>query len=167
MSDTPTTTDTAAPATPPTPAEAGSKLAELTASKEWTAKLLSGDGQARREFDAIMAAKQQGDRTDAALAGTLEPSPFEITGQGKLATRDLISGIEHIRDVTGAHDEVIRQFLNDRPIPLETRREVENLQRKLHGDQEWVTRYLSGNYEARQQQTLITMALMHPVQEKN
>ena len=169
MTDTTTnTTDTTTPATAApqmTAAEATTKLADLTANHEWSTKLLAGDGPTVREFRELSAAKVQTDRTDAALAGTLNPGTWDIAVDGKLSARNLMTGIDDLRNLN-IEDRQIERLLKSEPISASDRAWVEGYEREMLGNKEFTARYLSGDLAARREITLIKLHKLRPVAEK-
>jgi len=168
MTDTTIDTGTTAPATAApqmTAAEATTKLADLTANHEWSTKLLAGDGPTVKEFHALSAAKTQTDRTDAALAGTLQTGAWDISVDGKLSARNLMDGIQHLRDLN-IEDKQIERLLKDEPISAADRSWVEGYEREMLGNKEFTTRYLSGDLAARREITLIKLHKLRPVADK-
>jgi hypothetical protein len=115
-----------------------------------------------KQFHELSAAKHQVDRIDAAIAGTLQPDPFEISGQGKLATRDLLAGIQELRDLN-VEDKQIERLLKDEPISAADRAWVESYERELLGSQDFVKRFLSGDLAARRELTVAKLHKLRPV----
>src|ERR1051326_6338307 len=98
-----------------TPIQARDRLASLTADKDWSGKLLAGDGATRLELDALIERKLAADPTDAVMSGTAQPQPFETLMPGEISTANLVSGVQSLREI-GIEDIVIKAFLNKTPI---------------------------------------------------
>jgi len=90
------------------------------------------------------------------------PPEFEIVADGQLSTRNLIAGVEHLREL-GVEDKQIERLLKDEPIGPENRRLTEQYQKQLLGDVDFVKKWLSGDYAAKKEMATIKLHLLRPI----
>jgi hypothetical protein len=100
-----------APLVPSTPHEAEVRLAELSASVEWTRKLMAGDMETRREFDRLTRLK-----ADVTATDPLVEQLGETTLAPALGRREQLSAASYLRG-EGASDSEIQFILSDQKYP--------------------------------------------------
>jgi len=147
------------------PSQAGERLAELSADKQWASKLLSNDGPTRREFEALSERKLAADRIEAVMDGTAQPQPFETTRGGEISTHNIALGVESLRAI-GIEDAPIRAFLQGVPVPKQDREAVDRLLTQLKADAGWVDRLMKGGVAERQVLTKLMMGQLRPVSKE-
>lgn len=149
------------PAPPTTPAEATTRLDQLTGDAGWRDKFLAGNGSHVAEFHSLTAMIAGGDNFDKAIAGVpldgpLQPSQH-LTNMGVASTLKEI-GIrpEIIKDVIAGTHKV-------------TRAEYEATERwkaDRMRDKEWVQRYMTNDGDAREKMTLANIILSGGIREE-
>ena len=153
-------------ATPTTPAEAHARIAAVAKDKSYYDKLTAGDVDTRREWSLLQELASRGDQIEAAMSDAPIPE-IEITNSERpIPTRNLRSAVEWLRD-DGIRDEVTREFLSGRQISPEERAAVEQFQKtEMHGDAEWVKRFLNGGQKEKRQQTLASIVLASEIEKQ-
>jgi hypothetical protein len=141
---------------PGTPAEAASMLAALRADKDWSNRLLRGDGAATREFHQLSEMVAKGDTVDHIMANS--PGLSNLSVDGVPSPAATAREIPALRDV-GLSDAVIEELLRGHVATPEEVRAVQRLRAARHSDPAWVKAYLSGSAEHRREATLMAIVL--------
>lgn len=176
--------ETITPTAPPSQAEAASRLSTLAANPEWLGKLMTGDGETRREFAGLMAAKvgiaaekpDSGDRIDKILAAPANSDGFRtVPGVGyqaadqlavtDLASREEMSAITSFRQ-TGLSDGVIKEVLTGRPATQAEQDAVRRLYTDKTTDSEWCARLLKGSAVEKRELLLMHIVLNAPLKKE-
>jgi hypothetical protein len=160
MTDNPT--DTAAgtlgalpdkPFSPAAPApamsfqEAESRKAEMFGNQEWVDKYMSGDIEARAQYDAVIRS----------LAFGRQPPPSDPRSVDQLE--------EWARSQADVSEAVIEQIRTGPPItPLERRLAIQRREARF-ADPEFVQAYLDGNPAARKEVLLLSVILSSRVRD--
>lgn len=131
--------------------QAQARLAELKASQDWVAKVLSNDPSALREFRAITEMIGKSDRVDAALAG----KPIL---DGELTAHDLVGAIGGLREL-GLRDEVVAEALRGSINTADVVRQTRALYQDRMSDPEWTERLLAGGAAEKREHALMSIIL--------
>jgi hypothetical protein len=120
---------TAPPPTGPSPALAAAKLEALTSNREWSAKFMAGDSEARAAFNDLTTQIADGDKIADALAGQTPPAgPFvETLTDGELPAHALRTAVADLRTSYGQTDQAIAEGLGNKTFSVEDVREAERL----------------------------------------
>jgi hypothetical protein len=107
----------AAPLVPSNPNEARARLAQLTASAEWARRLMSGDIEARREFQSLSEMAAAGEAVDALSDTSPQPIIETTIGSEAVKRQDLISAAADLHSVWGPEgDGAIRELLDQNTV---------------------------------------------------
>lgn len=143
-----------------TPAEAATKLKELTGNADWSKSYLTGDGPKVAEFNRLSKIAAGADKIDLAMAGVLEPKMFQ--------DRSHVDNIETSKLLRegGVDDPAIhRQVLSGEPVSQAEFDAAKSERARLERDHDFQKRYLSGDGAAVRQMTLLNVILTRDVKE--
>jgi hypothetical protein len=140
-----------------TAAQAGERLAFLTAHKEWSGKLLAGDVATKNEWQQLTEKVASADATEGAIDGTPAPA-FEPNVDG-VSRADLAKATSWLRE-DGLTDGVIRDVVNGKEIFAEDRATAQRHWDRCRNSEECGRRLVAGDPEVRQNFAM-TMALLN------
>lgn len=148
---------------PATAMEARTTLDARIADKDFGARVLAGDADAKRELDVLHAKIHAGgdDVVEAALSGALGDMPSSDM-------RAMAGTAELFREL-GIRDEVTREFLSGKGVTAHEYELVENWKKIAMGDRKpggFVERYLAGDTEAMNKMTLANSVLVNGVKKE-
>jgi hypothetical protein len=130
--------------------DALAKITALKANKEWSAKYLSGDADARKEMvEAVRAAHGSPDTDNIEMAARL--AALQRHGLPDLNT-----------DV----GKDLAAVMSGKPISGEVHRAAHAKRSAMMADKSWVQRYLDGDQEARRQFTTVNVLLAAQVERR-
>src|SRR5439155_16679015 len=129
-----------APVIPTDAAGAVARLNELRESPEWREKWLAGNPREGREYKDLQAIIEKGENAavDKAMAGIMDDAPFQQSGH-----LEMVAATQMFREL-GIRDEVIREFLTDRPVTRKEHDLVAQWRAEKLRDSEWVKKYMAG-----------------------
>jgi hypothetical protein len=141
-------------------------LDRLSRDASWAQRLFSGNVEARRQFDELVAKAAAGDDVGDAIAGIVEPALplIETVAEGELPRRAVEATISGLRD-SGLNDDSISQAVNLPPISRAEFMAAQAFQARCHSSAEWRSKLLSGDYEATRQHNLLAVLLSSPIAE--
>jgi hypothetical protein len=130
--------------------DAITKIAALKANKEWGAKYLGGNAEARKEMtDAVKAAYGSDDADTTELGARLAAlQRHGLPDLGSDVGKDLLD------------------CMSGKPISAEVRRAAESKRAAMMSDKAWVQRYLDGDQEARRQFTTVNVLMAAQVERR-
>jgi hypothetical protein len=138
------------------PAAARERLAGLKSDDGFLSRYFSGELAAQREMQQLLNSAGA-DRTERLLAGVTDPTRSDVLDG--ISAHETVAEIGRLREA-GIDDASIEQLLRGEPISKFEHAAITEMQRVLHGDADWVKRFLGGDREAVRQQKLITIALL-------
>jgi hypothetical protein len=153
----PPATSLAAPATPLSPAEAASKLAELRGNAEWGDRVLKSDPGALAEMRSLAKQVAEGGDLDAMIVAAADQPDTNVNGE--LSLRKVAGEIPSLRE-SGLSDDVIKELLSGRESTPQEVDAVKRFKAMRHGSKEWVDRYLKGDHDAVRESRLMSMVLL-------
>lgn len=139
------------------PAAARMRLAGLHNDQEWLGKYFAGSPAAAKELGDLLE-RSGSDRTERLLAGAVDPLRSDIVAG--VSGRETADEFHRLRQA-GIDDDSIRQLMQGEPISEQEYRVLEEYQRQLLGNAEWVKLFLSGDHEAARQMTLVKIAMLN------
>jgi hypothetical protein len=150
----------AAPANPTTPAEAKQRLDSLSRDATFRSKLLAGDDEATKQFNALtaMTAEDAAAPVDLALAGVVPFGIETLTAENPLSTRQLATAAEAMR-AQGLNEDCIKEALIGAKSSPEIYRAALNRRAERLGDKEWVSRLLAGGFVENKEYVLLSSIL--------
>jgi hypothetical protein len=152
--------------TPTNATEAETRLGALARDPRWSAQFFSGNLQARAEYERLTQQIAGRDAVSDALSG-IEPPVWEVTANGELSTRNVISGVEAMREV-GLPDPVIEQLLKGEPkLSAENLQTVMREKAEALGNAEFVRRLLAGGYNERRLMAAMNAFLLVGAESKS
>jgi hypothetical protein len=146
----------APPATPANATEARALLDTRIADRDWGARLLQGDAEARREYSALRAKADNPDPADkvaAAMAGIEQNTPFQDSDHV------LMMNMTQMLRGLGVNDPVIKQTLEGYEISPEEHAVVARLKADRMKNSEWVKKWLAGEGEQAREKMLMDVVL--------
>jgi hypothetical protein len=144
-------------AEPKTSAEATARLAALTNDPAFRTKLLSGDDEATKQFNALTTMTADAGPVDLALAGLLR-SGIETVSGNQLTVRQMASAAEAMRTM-GLNDDCVREALVGAKVSPEIYRAALNRRAELLTDPEWSKRLLNGGFAENNTYVLLSSIL--------
>jgi hypothetical protein len=140
-------------------ATANAQLTGLVNNKEWAAKFMAGDVEARKQFDGLTrTVAGAGDDTNAAIAGKATPPMIDALVEGELPFHARSAVIEDLR-ASGLSDAAIAEALTGTVATPAEIEQAKLYQRMRHSDPEWVKNLLAGDWQARKEQLLLSVIL--------
>jgi hypothetical protein len=140
------------PTAPSTVEGAQSRLAELTGSKDFGARLLNGDVAATREFKSV-----------SLLAAGLEKRPgaeeLSAISVKEADDRNAADFARSVRESVDVRPEVIRQAIYDETVTQAEHTEVGQWLKRHMADEAWTKRLLAGDRDARRDFFLASVTL--------
>jgi hypothetical protein len=145
--------------------DAKGQLDLLSRNPTWAQALFSGDGAARKQFDALVATAGDADTVGDALANIQEPSPIiETTAFGELPTSVVKQVVADMR-ISGISDGAIEETIAGTPVALREHLATQALQAQKFGDAEWVKRLMASDWAATKEWKLMCSILSRPIAE--
>ena len=143
------------------------QLDMLSRNASWADSLFKGNVETRKQFDELVAKAAAANDTEDMVAGIIEPAAplFETTANGELPRRHVEGTIAGLRD-SGLNDASIAQAVNLPPISRAEFMAAQALKAQCHGNAEWRSKLLSGDYEATRQHNLLAVLLSSPIAEE-
>jgi hypothetical protein len=158
-----TAADLGASATPQQ--AAAQQLDARMGSVEWRTKVLSGDGPATAEMQALIAAKHEGaDQLDQIIAGTAVVPQIETTAGGALSIAKQMSTAVWLREL-GIEPGAVRQLLGNEEVGIEEFAAAKAMKADLLSNPDFVRRYLAGSREEIRKMTLLGIILSSGIKE--
>jgi hypothetical protein len=147
--------------------DARATLDRLSRDPTFANALLSGSIEARKHWDTLHAVIAGGNDTQDMIAGIVELTPpiIETVAEGELPRRAVEATISGLRD-SGLNDESISQAVNLPPISRSEFMAAQAFKAQCHGNAEWRSKLLSGDYEATRQHSLLAVLLSSPIAEE-
>jgi hypothetical protein len=131
---------------------AQARLSELTANKEFGAKLLAGDVATRTEFQSL-----------SALAAGLEKRPgaeeLSAIAAKDNDNRNAADFTRAVKESIDVRDEVLRQAIYDETVSKDEHTSVQQWLKRHMADEAWSKRLLAGDADARRELFLASVTL--------
>jgi hypothetical protein len=157
-----------APITPEDAQGARQRLSDLSKDPGWTRQLFAGDPTAAKTFYELIALSEAGDDVGDRLAGiTEDPAAtpiFSTTTNGEWPRRVVTELVGDLRS-SGLDDRAIEQAVHGGSVSRAEWQAAQSLQSTLHSDPAWRERFLSGDYQAKRDQLLLSVILSCSIAE--
>jgi hypothetical protein len=127
---------------------------------------MRGDPTATKTFNDLVALSARGDDVADAVAGIQEPAEtvFQTSVAG-MSRHDLAGTVIDLR-AAGLDDSVIAMALNnDSTVSLAEYRAAEAMQNALKSDPNWRAQFLSGDFQCKKEQLLLSIVLSSTIAE--
>jgi hypothetical protein len=147
-------TDLATPPAPPANvAEATARLAARSADKDWGAKVLAGDADAKREWRDLTSMASGAD--DSMVAAAMSGNAGQMSDSRVRMMADTAGMLRGI----GIREEIIGEVLKGHEVTAEEYKLTEAWKARQMKDPEFVKKFLNGDPEAREKMTLADIIL--------
>ncbi len=150
---------------PVTPTDASAQLDLLAKDKSFADALFSGDVAANNRFKELVTLASSADDVADAIAGRSPPvHEIQVTADGQLS-RSVIDGTVSMLREAGVSDGAIAEALRGDKVSRAEFEAVRQFQRQRHGDADWRGRLLSGDYAATREFHLMSIVLSAGIKE--
>jgi hypothetical protein len=145
-------------AEPKNATEATARLAALTKDPAFRTKLLSGDDEATKQFNALTTMTADVGPADLAMAGLVPSGVETISAENPLTVRQMASAAEAMR-AQGLNEDCIKEALVGAKISPAVYRAALTRRSERLGDKEWTAKLLAGDFAANREYVLLSSIL--------